>query len=128
MPRLLILSSLGLPPVEYCRGTTPSHAANSRPLPKAAPLPMAATMAVATTGPIPGILRMRLQPASAVEISSSFVRQLLDLPLDLLPLTPQHIDQVAHQRRQVGFRVLEDICHGCLELRRCLRENEPSLQ
>jgi hypothetical protein len=34
-----------LPPVEYCRDTTPSHAAKSRPFRKAAPLPMA-TMAV----------------------------------------------------------------------------------
>jgi hypothetical protein len=71
LPRLLMPSSLALPPVECCCGTTPSHAANSRPLPKAAPFPMAATMAIATTGPKPGIFRMRLQPASLVEIYSS---------------------------------------------------------
>src|SRR5258705_9145309 len=64
-------SSFALPPVECCRGTSPSHAAKSRPLRNAAPLPMAATMAVATIGPMPGILRMRLQPASLVEICSS---------------------------------------------------------
>jgi hypothetical protein len=46
----------------------PSHAANSRPLRKAALLPIAATFAVATTGPMPGIFRMRVQPASVAEI------------------------------------------------------------
>src|SRR5690349_8547742 len=39
-------SSFGLPPVECCCGTSPSHVANSRPLLKAAPLPIAATIAV----------------------------------------------------------------------------------
>ncbi len=71
LPRLLMPSSFALPPVEYWRGTMPSHAANSRPLRNAAPLPMAATMAVATTGPIPGILRMRVHPASLAEMRSS---------------------------------------------------------
>src|ERR1700722_12330869 len=52
-------NNLALPPVEYCRGTTPSHAAKSRPFRKAAPLPMAVTMAVATIGPMAGICRMR---------------------------------------------------------------------
>ena len=88
LPRLLMPSSLALPPVEYCRGTKPSHAAKSRPLRKAAPLPMAATIAVATIGPMPGILRMRVQPASLAEICSSFVGQLFDLLLDSLPLAP----------------------------------------
>src|ERR1700722_2187721 len=68
LPRLLIPKSLALPPVEYCRGTMPSHAANSRPLRKAALLPIAATFAVATTGPMPGIFRMRVQPASVAAI------------------------------------------------------------
>jgi hypothetical protein len=34
-------SSLALPPVDHCRGTSPSQAANSRPFLKAAPFPMA---------------------------------------------------------------------------------------
>lgn len=37
------------------------------PVSKAVPLPIAAAMAVATTGPIPGIWRMRVQPAPAAE-------------------------------------------------------------
>ena len=68
---MLIPSSFALPPVEYCRGTSPSHAAKSRPLRNAAPFPMAATRAVATMGPMPGICRMRQQPASLEAICSS---------------------------------------------------------
>src|SRR5271163_1217626 len=34
LPRLLMPSNLALPPVEYCRGTTPSHAAKIASLPK----------------------------------------------------------------------------------------------
>ncbi len=69
--RLLIPSSFALPPVEYCRGTRPSHAAKSRPLRTDEPLPMAATIAVATIGPMPGICRIRQQAASFVAICSS---------------------------------------------------------
>ena len=53
--------SFCFPPVEYCRGTTPTQAAKSRPRRKAAPLPMAATVAVETSGPKPGIWRSRWQ-------------------------------------------------------------------
>jgi len=42
------------PPVDICRGTSPSQAEKSRPLPKAAPSPTAETMALAMIGPIPG--------------------------------------------------------------------------
>jgi hypothetical protein len=48
-------SSRCLPPVEYSRGTIPTHAAKSRPLRKLLALPTAATSAVAVTGPIPGM-------------------------------------------------------------------------
>ena len=47
--------SFCLPPVEYCRGTTPTQAAKSRPRRKAASLPIAATVAVETSGPKPGM-------------------------------------------------------------------------
>src|SRR5947199_331267 len=41
LPRLLMPYSFAWPPVECCRGTRPSQAANSRPLLNAAPLPIA---------------------------------------------------------------------------------------
>jgi len=127
-PYQLMPSSLALPPVGCCRGTMPNQAANSRLLRKAAPLPIAATIAVATTGPMPGICRMRVQPGSAAEIRSSFVAELLHLLLDGLPLTPQRADQVAHPRRQVGFSVLKDLRHGGLQLGRLLSEHHAALQ
>jgi hypothetical protein len=46
--------SFGLPPVEYCRGTKPSHAANCRPLANSCPVAMVAVIAEAVSGPIPG--------------------------------------------------------------------------
>src|SRR5262249_19895056 len=52
-PRLLIPSNSGLPPVECCRGTTPSHAANSRPFLNVVASPTAPTKAVAVKGPTP---------------------------------------------------------------------------
>src|SRR6185437_16634418 len=56
MPR-----SVCLPPVEYSRGTSPTQAANGRPLRNAPPFPIAATSAVAVSGPIPGIASRRWQ-------------------------------------------------------------------
>src|SRR5439155_1101119 len=63
-------NSFCLPPVEYCRGTTPTQAAKSRPRRKAAPLPMAATVAVETSGPKPGIWRRRRQSAFSLLMRS----------------------------------------------------------
>jgi hypothetical protein len=40
------------------------------------------------------------------------IAELLDLLLDHLPLTPQHVDQVAHLWCEVGFRVLQDVRRG----------------
>lgn len=65
LPRLEMPSSLGLPPVEYCRGTIPSHAPRSRALPNAEPSPTAATSAVALRAPIPGIDAKRRVAASS---------------------------------------------------------------
>jgi hypothetical protein len=78
---------------------------------------MAATMAVATTGPIPGICRIRVQSASVAEIrSNSF--------FDHLPLTPKR----AHLRRQISICVLEDIGHRFPELRWSLSEFHASFE
>jgi Helix-turn-helix domain len=54
LPRLLMPSRRGLPPVVACRGTNPSHAARSRPRAKVWASPTAATSAVALSTPIPG--------------------------------------------------------------------------
>ena len=59
LPRLEMRPRIGLPPVEYWRGTSPSQAPKSRPRSKASPVPMAATMAVEIIGPMPGTLISR---------------------------------------------------------------------
>src|ERR1700756_3133010 len=51
--------SRGFPPVEFCRGTSPSQAANSRPLRKPLGSTTVAAMAVAMIGPMPGTLARR---------------------------------------------------------------------
>jgi hypothetical protein len=50
-PRLVILPSWTLPPVEYCRGTRPSQAAKCRPLLNCLGAGALASMAVAVWGP-----------------------------------------------------------------------------
>jgi hypothetical protein len=52
-PRLLFPSSVDLPPVEFCLGTSPSQAASSRPFFKAWMSPIAASRTVAVIGPMP---------------------------------------------------------------------------
>src|ERR1700704_6618459 len=60
----------GAVPVEICLGTSPSHAAKSRPLEKLSPVPIAATMALEMIGPMPGTLIRRSHPASRLASSS----------------------------------------------------------
>lgn len=54
-PRLVMASSLSLPPVVTCRGTSPSHAARSRPRAEVVAFPTAAARAVAISTPMPGM-------------------------------------------------------------------------
>src|SRR5204863_1496522 len=64
LPRLVMPSSLGLPPVVACRGTSPSQAARSRARAKLRASPTAATSAVAFKAPIPGMVDSRLAATS----------------------------------------------------------------
>ena len=59
LPRLDIPPNRFLPPVEFWRGTRPSHAANSRPLRKPLGSATIAAIAVAMMGPMPGIVAKR---------------------------------------------------------------------
>jgi hypothetical protein len=60
-----------LPPVEFCRGTRPSQAANSRPLRKPLGFTTVAAMAVAMIGPI-GLEVRRLAVDPACGLSEGF--------------------------------------------------------
>lgn len=70
LPRLEMRPRIDRPPVLYCRGTSPSPAAMSRPRSKASPVPIEATMAVEINGPILGTLLNRRHLVS-VRLSSS---------------------------------------------------------
>jgi hypothetical protein len=60
LPRFVMPSSLGLPPVVAWRGTRPNQAAKPRPRAKASPFPIAAVRAAAFSTPMPGIVAKRL--------------------------------------------------------------------
>ena len=65
---------LGLPPVEYCRGTKPSQAANCRPFANSWPEAMLAVMADAVSGPTPLTCWMRRRVRAASPTRPAAVR------------------------------------------------------
>src|SRR5437763_16806368 len=101
--------SFALPPVEYCFGTRPIHAANSRPLWNAAPLPIEATIAVAIKAPMPGICLSRRHAASLEAINSTSWFRSTTLLLKILPLVLEQSEQVTHPRSEIFFGVLKDL-------------------
>ena len=103
LPRLLIPSSFGLPPVVICLGTSPSQAARSRPRPKVSALPIAATSAVAFSGPIPR--NRQQQPGSLVRtgLTRELLIEGLDAAVQLAPFGPLVLDQ------QPGARAERDL-------------------
>src|SRR3954463_13583811 len=109
LPRLLMPYSFAWPPVECCRGTRPSQAANSRPLLNAAPLPIAATVAVETSGrPDSGDLSQALAGFIFVGDAFDLVADNGDVFLQPLPLLPYLIEQHAHPRSDVLVSIFED--------------------
>jgi hypothetical protein len=70
LPRLLIPTRRGLPPVVTCRGTKPSQAARSRLRAKLSPWPMAAISAVAFNTPTPGMV-IRRRAVSSLRVHSA---------------------------------------------------------
>jgi hypothetical protein len=62
-------SKVCLPPVECCRGTSPSHAGHIAGAFEPGVSPIAAMIAVAPSGPIPGIVMRRRARSSASAIS-----------------------------------------------------------
>src|SRR5262249_44817979 len=86
LPRLDIPPRRCLPPVEFCRGTRPSQAGNSRPLRKPLASANVAARAGAMIGPMPGTLARRwltglllCQAMSCFSIAATAAYQLLNL-------------------------------------------------
>ena len=65
-PIFEVLPRSGLPPVECCRGTSPSQAAKSRPRRKTAIGGAKVPIAIAVIGPTPGMVCKRRSVASCV--------------------------------------------------------------
>src|SRR5262249_43490452 len=59
LPRFVIPPSRVFPPVEFCRGTRPSQAPNSRPERNTFGSATVVAIAVAMIGPMPGMLASR---------------------------------------------------------------------
>ncbi len=78
-------SSVGLPPLECCRGTRPSQADSCRPLSKLFASAIDATSALAASGPMPGNL-LELPAELAAAMPS------LDLRLELVDLLVQFLE------------------------------------
>ena len=92
LPRLVMPSSRGLPPVVAWRGTRPSQAARSRPRANVPASPTAATSAVALSAPTPGMVSKRracrsCSAASANSRSKAAIRSLSDCQRARISLT-----------------------------------------
>src|SRR5215472_8708959 len=109
LPRLLMPYSFCLPPVECCRGTTPTQAAKSRPPTK--------SRAIADGGHSGGgdqraeAWDLSESPAASVIITYTFnlVGDRPDVDLDLFPLLPHALQQPAQTRAQVSLGIFD---HG----------------
>ena len=128
LPRLLIPSSFGLPPVVICFGTSPSQAARSRPRPKVSALPIAATSAVAFSGPIPGNGHQQSGGLVRAGLQRELLVESLDASVQLAPFGLVVLDQ------QPGSRAERDLLCGQqglevqLQLAPPLRHDDAALQ
>ena len=91
LPRLDIPPRRCLPPVDFCRSTRPSQAANSRPLRKPLGSTTVAAIAVELTGPMPGTLARRWSHRVALMPSHELLLDRRNRRLQLLNLYGQHL-------------------------------------
>ncbi len=91
LPRLLMPIKRALPPVEYCLGTSPSQAANSRPFRKAAPLPIRRNDGCGYDRPNSRNLLDATATGIGISDAFQFMTEHPDLLLDHLPLFPEQL-------------------------------------
>jgi hypothetical protein len=92
------------PPVDICRGTSPSQAPKSLPLENASPLPIAAIVAVEMIGPMPGTvsgvwLRHPVPTPSSCSDKVDLVRHGFDAPIEIAPVRAKIFDRLDHAGR-----------------------------
>src|SRR6185436_1944311 len=102
LPRLDMPPNRFLPPVEFCRGTRPSHAANSRPLRKPLGSATIAAIAVAIMGPMPGIVAKRWLTGIALMPGHQLFLEDRNRRFDLLDLRGEHLQHLARKTRQTS--------------------------
>jgi len=105
-------SSLALPPVEYWRGTMPSQCCKASPRAECGTVPDSGNDGCGYHGSEPGDLSYLLAFSVCGREPFELIVESCDLLLNELPLTPQHVDQVALLWRQVGFCALQNVRHG----------------
>src|SRR6516165_3288809 len=107
LPRLEMRPRIDRPPVLYCRGTSPSQAAKSRPRSNASPLPIAATMAVEISGPDPGnthqLPALSLRPAEDFNLAGDG----FDTLVQAAPVFIEIADQLGRAGRDLFLSVIE---------------------
>src|SRR4051794_7994797 len=106
-PIFEIAPSFCLPPVDICRGVSPSQAAKSRPARKPSGAGTRAVIAVAAIGPMPGIVISRRATGSAFARWVDLGIQRLDLRLQRLEGADQHVQDGASAFRYGGVRILD---------------------
>src|SRR5262249_2708351 len=108
LPRLDIPPRRCLPPVEFCRGTRPSQAANSRPLRKPLGSTTVAASAVAMIGPMPGTLARRWLTGLLFVPGHELLLDRRNRRLQLLNLSRQRLSPLAPQSRQARVALSGD--------------------
>src|SRR5260370_26493723 len=93
------------PSVEFCRGTKPSQAANSRPERNTFGSATVVAMAVAMMGPMPGMLASRLTHRVALVPGQQLPLQRCNRRLDLLDLIYQPLHHLPRHVRQARIAI-----------------------
>jgi hypothetical protein len=120
-----------LPPVEFCLGTSPSHAANSLPLPNMLGSATVAAIAVAMIGPIPGMVARRWLTRFLLLFSVCLLGCALQggATVDGAGPIPSRCFQTASPRLEGDFYRRRDTRRLCSKLnrRRLITRRRPSL-
>ena len=115
-----------LPPVEFCRGTRPTHAANSRPLRKAIGSTTVAAIAGGDRSDARNgrqLLAHRVAPVPGHQLPL----KLGNRRLDLLDLSGKHLQHSAPQIRQTGIALIADHGDQLANIAQALRRNHSEL-
>src|SRR5215470_8281867 len=105
------------PPVEFCRGTKPIHAANSRP--ERNTFGSATVVATAIIGPMPGMLAADSQ--GALVPSQQLPLQRCNRRLDLLDLICQYLQHLSGRVRQARIAIVANNGNQLADIAQALR-------